>query len=85
MNTATAELDPTTTRADTQPLKPQPGMPMAWRTKNTSWTKKMKKKKKKPKKLNELSLRKALYIGRYQQTKERVVKKEQPEHRQPKA
>lgn len=34
-------------------LKPQPGMPMAWRTKSTSWTKKMKKK---TKKLNELSL-----------------------------
>lgn len=34
-------------------LKPHPGMPMAWRTKNTSWTKKMKKK---TKKLNELSL-----------------------------
>lgn len=34
-------------------LNPQPGMPMAWRTKKTSWTKKMKKK---TKKLNELSL-----------------------------
>lgn len=34
-------------------LNPQPGMPMAWRTKSTSWAKKMKKK---TKKLNELSL-----------------------------
>lgn len=31
--------------------------------------------KKKTKKLNELSLRKALYIGRYQQTKEQGVKR----------
>lgn len=79
---------------------------MAWRTKNTSWTKKMKKK---TKKLNELSLLqrekkkqsvgeledwgwrsglgvhgrsstppthlKALYMGRYQQTKEQGVKR----------
>ena len=34
-------------------LNPQPGIPMAWRTNRTSWTKKMKKK---TKKLNELSL-----------------------------
>lgn len=34
-------------------LNPQPGMPMACRTKSTSWTKKMKKN---TKKLNELSL-----------------------------
>lgn len=34
-------------------LNPQPGMPIAWRTNRTSWTKKMKKK---TKKLNELSL-----------------------------
>lgn len=86
-------------------LNPQPGMPMACRTKITSWTKKMKKK---TKKLNELSLlqgekigrvgeelgleeqtgagprscftrpptyRKALYMGRYQQTKEQGVKR----------
>lgn len=78
---------------------------MAWRTKSTSWAKKMKKK---TKKLNELSLlqgeemgragalvpeeqivgvhsnfpitppptyRKALYMGRYQQTKEQGVKR----------
>lgn len=51
-------------------LNPQPGMPMACRTYRTSWTKKMKKK---TKKLNELSLRKALYMGRYQQTKEQGV------------
>ena len=53
-------------------LNPQPGMPMAWRTNRTSWTKKMKKK---TKKLNELSLLKALYMGRYQQTKEQGVKR----------
>lgn len=42
-------------------LNPQPGMPMAWRTKSTSWTKKMKKK---TKKLNELSLLRAGKAGR---------------------
>lgn len=42
-------------------LNPQPGMPMACRTKITSWTKKMKKK---TKKLNELSLLQGEKIGR---------------------
>lgn len=42
-------------------LKPQPGMPMAWRTKSTSWAKKMKKK---TKKLKELSLLQGEKVGR---------------------
>ena len=61
MSTATAVLVFSTTRAEIQPLNPQPGMPMAWRTKSTSWTKKMKKK---TKKLNELLLLRAEKMGR---------------------
>lgn len=68
--TATALFVLSAIRLRIQPLKPQFGIPIACRTYTTFWAKKMKKK---TKKLNELSLLNALYMGRYQQTKEQGV------------